>query len=644
MRLMPCPRSITAVAGITLLLASLVDAHEIPIAFATHGGDAWAFSKTIDVIVPENRCDHVAITSPAETDIFEPVNGRVHARLALRPGGNIIQAECYEHGIARGAARQSWEVRLRNEPTPSIKVSETGAGLALDGSASTPAAVDGSAIVQYEWLARRRGNPAPLAGLPAHGATIELPPSAPDGEYYVTLRVTDADHRTADATAMLRSEGGRLHALDPANAHAAWIDRAVVYGVVPQLFGTHGLGDVTAQLDRLSALGITALWLSPITDSPPGDFGYAVTDYFHTRPGLGGAAQLRELVEAAHARGMRVIMDFVPNHLSDHAFYFVDTVAYARASPYYDFFVRNEAGDAEHYFDWSNLENLNYANPEVQNLVIAAFAYWVREFDVDGFRVDAAWGPRQRAPDFWPRWRAELKRIKPDLLLLAEASVRDPYYGQHGFEAAYDWTDKLGEWAWHSAFDDPADVARRLRAAIASSSSQTLAFRFIENNDTGARFVARYGEPRTRVAAAMLLTLPGIPSLYTGQEVGATYEPYKRTTPIAWDDRRDLKNWYRRLISLRQANAALRSTDIRLVDVAPEQNVLAYLRHSASPQQDVLVVLNFGDSPSRVVLGGDTAQMIGHRGLVDLLTGRDIALKKATLEVAPYSVSILTLD
>jgi glycosidase len=103
---------------------------------------------------------------------------------------------------------------------------------------------------------------------------------------------------------------------------------------------------------------------------------------------------------------MRVMMDFVPDHVSEQHAYFTDTIAHAGASPYFNFFARGQDGNAQHYFDWSNLKNLNYGNPEVQRLVIEAFAHWIREFDIDGFRVDAAWGPRQRAPDFWPRCAA----------------------------------------------------------------------------------------------------------------------------------------------------------------------------------------------------------------------------------------------
>lgn len=120
------------------------------------------------------------------------------------------------------------------------------------------------------------------------------------------------------------------------------------------------------------------------------------------------------------------MMDFVPNHVSEQHAYFTEAIARAAASPYFNFFARDQDGNAKHYFDWSNLKSLNYGNPEVQRLVIEAFAHWVREFDIDGFRVDAAWGPRQRAPDFCPRCRRELKRIKPDMLLLAEASAHDP--------------------------------------------------------------------------------------------------------------------------------------------------------------------------------------------------------------------------
>jgi glycosidase len=391
---------------------------------------------------------------------------------------------------------------------------------------------------------------------------------------------------------------------------------------------------------------VTALWLSPVTASPPGDYGYAVTDYFRLRGNYGSEADFRKLIAAAHARGLRVILDFVPNHLSDQHAYFIDAESRKRASPYFDFFARTHTGDATHYFDWKHLKNLNYDHPEVQRLIIEAFLYWVREFDVDGFRVDVAWGPRERAPDFWPRWRRELKRVKPDLLLLAEASARDPYYLRDGFDVAYDWTEKLGEWAWHEAFENDAHTAQRLRAAIARSLARSgpaaPIFRFLNNNDTGARFITRHGLARTRVAAAVLLTMPGVPGLFTGDEVGAAFEPYRAARPIVWDDSHPLRTWYARLAELRRTHPALRSGELRLLEIEHADQVLGYQRWNREPEQTVLVLLNFGSDPTTVSLPGEALRSITQRSrLVDLVTDEEITAAGAGIPLAGYGVRIL---
>ncbi len=631
------------VLGAIVLLTGPLAASDVPIAFGRRGGDAWQFHKVIDINVSRHRCDKVAIISPTTSVVLSPTHGHVRARIALQPGDNPVTAECRKHGARRDMAHQNWHVPLRSAPTASIRLRENGTSLALDAYASKPAPFRAAAIARFEWWADD-GNPALLAGLPATGQRLGLTASAPDGEYRITLKVTDDAGRSDESTVLLRSQGGTLRKVDPDHDHSAWIDHAVIYGIVPWLFGPRGLADVTAYLEQLSELGITALWLSPVTESPAGDFGYAVTDYFRLRRRLGTEDDLRDLVRAAHARGMRVILDFVPNHLSDRNAYYSDTIAHERSSPYFDFFARDRNGRAEHYFDWIHLENLNYANKEVQRFVIEGFVYWIRNFDVDGFRVDAAWGPRRRAPGFWPRWRKELKRIKPDLLLLAEASARDSYYRQHGFDAAYDWTDKLGDWAWHAAFEDKENTARGMRSAISATTGDAHVFRFLENNDTGARFVSRYGEDRARLAAAMLLTLPGIPCLYTGQEVGAAYEPYKETQAIAWDDADGLRSWYRRLIALRREYPALRSRFLRFLEVVPEANVLAYLRPAERPSDSILVILNYGTAPAVVPLRIDGKPLMSGGKLIDLLSGDEIAAHGPNIVVAGHNVRILRAD
>jgi cyclomaltodextrinase / maltogenic alpha-amylase / neopullulanase len=388
---------------------------------------------------------------------------------------------------------------------------------------------------------------------------------------------------------------------------SAWPANAIVYGVDLFAFQPNAFTTLTAHLDDLARLGVNTLWLSPIAAAPPGDFGYAVTDPFQLRADFGSKDELHRLVAAAHARGMKIILDAVVNHLSDESSYFTSAGRSGRASPYYDYFERDAAGAAMHYFDWRNLENLNYRNPAVDRFIIAAFEHWLRDFDVDGFRVDAAWGPAWRDDAFLPQLTAALKRIKPDLLLIAEASARDPYYAKAGFAAAYDWSDQLGHWAWQDAFDHPDETAARLRAAIAANAdSSALVFRFLENNDTGARFITRYGLPRTRLAAAMLLTLPGLPALYTGEEVGAAFEPYGAPPAIAWRAHPELRAWYVRLIALRRADPALRSRAIELLDLPHPEALLAYLRPGAQGDS-VLVLLNYGAQPLSVALPPDIA-------------------------------------
>jgi cyclomaltodextrinase / maltogenic alpha-amylase / neopullulanase len=462
-----------------------------------------------------------------------------------------------------------------------------------------------------------------------------------EGEYQVTLRITDALGRSDESSAAFLVENGQARAAELAEERPAWLDGAVVYGVVPFFFGPRGFDDVTARLDAIKELGATVLWLSPITGTEEGDFGYAVTDHFGLRDAFGTEQDLRELIAAADARGLRVIMDFVPNHTSEQHPYHLSAEQYGPASPYYDFYDRNEAGEVTTYFDWENLKNLNYDNPEVQRYMIEAFAYWVREYGIDGFRADAAWGVRERAPEFWPRLRDELKRIDPDLLLLAEASARDPYYDIVGFDAAYDWTDRLGEWAWREAFEEGAPTAARLRTALIASRpveaeaptprSDALVFRFLNNNDTGERFVTRYGIARTRLAATMLLTLPGLPLLYTGDEVGAEFAPYDEGPVLSWSDTHGLRQHYALLLDLRRKHAALRSERLVMLESSHPDRVLAYMRPGEQRKDDIIVLLNYSPGAVHVALAGSAFK--DTTSFADLVSRDAIPVASAALAI-----------
>jgi cyclomaltodextrinase / maltogenic alpha-amylase / neopullulanase len=368
-----------------------------------------------------------------------------------------------------------------------------------------------------------------------------------------------------------------------------------VYGVVPPLFGDPPLRAVTARLDALASLGVDLLWLAPINETDDrGAISYSVTDYWRVREDFGTPDDLRTLVREAHERGMRVLLDFVPNHTSTGHPFYRDAEAHGRASPWWGFYERDPSGEARWDFDWKHLRQLEFDHPAVRRMIGDAFAYWIREFDVDGFRVDAAWGIRDRKPDYWPALVAELRRQKPDAVLVAEASAREPYWIASGFDAAYDWTGQLGHWAWEQVFDDPARIGSALDAALASTATpMDRVLRFLDNNDTGARFVTEHGVPFTRVAAVLVHTLPGLAVIYTGEEVGAEYEPYEDPPVLAWSDPHGLLPHYRRLAALRETLPALRDGAYRRVRVVGNGAAFAFVRDAGAAGQ-ALVVLNFG--------------------------------------------------
>src|SRR5690606_6146060 len=178
------------------------------------------------------------------------------------------------------------------------------------------------------------------------------------GEYYVTLDITDQLGRKDRSTGGFEVVDGSPREVDLARHRPRWIQRSVLYGVAPFALGENGYDDVRKRLPEIAALGVTAIWLSPITAAPAEDFGYAVTDHFQSRAEFGTTLQLRALITAAHARGLRVLMDFVPNHLAAVHPYYLDTERQRRRSPYFDWFERDQQGQATHYFDWPHLKNL----------------------------------------------------------------------------------------------------------------------------------------------------------------------------------------------------------------------------------------------------------------------------------------------
>src|SRR6266850_6351403 len=225
----------------------------------------------------------------------------------------------------------------------------------------------------------------------------------------------------------------------PARPARNWVRDGVIYEIYPRAFSQEGnFKGITAQLDRLKDLGVTILWLMPIhpigQEKKKGSVGspYAVRDYYGINPDYGTKADLQRLISETHRRGMKIVIDIVANHTS------WDSVLMKHP----EFYKKDASGKITYPYDWFDIAALNYSNQELRRYMTAMLVYWVREFDLDGFRCDVA---GEVPTDFWENARAELEKIKPDIFMLAEAHKADLLV--KAFDIDY-------SWPLHSAMTD----------------------------------------------------------------------------------------------------------------------------------------------------------------------------------------------
>jgi cyclomaltodextrinase / maltogenic alpha-amylase / neopullulanase len=600
------------------------------------GGDVFAWSQRIE---GRGRCDEVTpLVGGQPADVPVEVGGDGFTfTIPVGTGPEEVSARCTtDGGRTEDTAPIELTGRLEDRPTARIRVRVADGRVELDGSGSARADFDPAPLRDFTWtrhLAVREHGADPAPTLPdgtafvhpVGGRRLTLVPPSADGEYSVTLTIRDADGRTDESTIYFVVEGGRARAVDLMHEHPAWIDRAILYAPVHQLWGG-GAKAVEEHLPYLKELGVDALWLwPPVTRRAFGE-EYAIADYFQLDPEWGTPEEFRHMVRRAHELGLRVLLDFVPNHTSIEHRYFKTAEKEGPGSHYWDFYDRKPNGHFTHYFDWTHLPNLNYDEPQVRRMITEAFSYWIRRYDVDGFRVDAAWAVKLRRPGFWSGWREELKRIKPDLLLLAEATARDRYYFENGFDMGYDWTSHPGRWPWAGFWEFPQEI-QSLSASTLSHRypSDALVLRFLNNNDTSIRFVDQHGAPMTKVASALEFTVPGNPLLFAGDEIGASYQPYGTLEKIPWKDRHGLRPWYEGLIRIKRELPALWGHDIAVLS-SDASSVVSFVRPSVPGGSAVLVLLNFGKATSITIDPSPALDEVLAAGtLEDALTGDRIA-------------------
>jgi glycosidase len=218
----------------------------------------------------------------------------------------------------------------------------------------------------------------------------------------------------------------------PARETPSWIREAVVYEIFPRQFSATGdFNGITARLDELKALGVDVLWLMPIHPlgrlKAKGSIGspYAIRDYYAVNPDYGTKEDFRRLVDGAHARGLKVMIDIVANHTA------WDSVMLSHPAYYKQ---DGEGHVLSPHPEWADVAGLNYGNPETGRYMREMMDYWVREFRLDGLRCDDA---GDVPTPFWEEVRGDLDKIRPGIFLLAEASK--PELLVHAFDMDYAW-------------------------------------------------------------------------------------------------------------------------------------------------------------------------------------------------------------
>jgi glycosidase len=412
---------------------------------------------------------------------------------------------------------------------------------------------------------------------------------------------------TVDETGAVLMRQQDLSAATPGPLHARsalaspdWLRDGVIYQLSVPAFGGDFDG-VRAKLSYLSELGADVLWIMPVhpvgIEGRRGTLGdpYAVHDFDAIDPALGDAAALRALVDAAHARGMRVIMDWTLNRSSaDHPF--------TRTHPHW----YTQRADGSIYYAVPNRDyfaGFDFADRELRRYLIASMREWITRFDFDGLRFDDS----DITPcDFLDEIRADLAALRPDIALISQS------YDEFHHLAACDLTYEGGTREMlHRCVNGRADnaaFARYWNESTYSFPRGALRMRWLEDKEQG-RISTFLGQAAHRAAAAVMLAMDGVPHILMGQEFGeptwtgwpVLFEPYQ----LDWNSfDADLYAHYQSLIALRRRHPSLRTGATTFLDGLPP-GAIGFTRSDASEHLVVLANL----SPATLTLPATLAQI-----------------------------------
>jgi len=415
----------------------------------------------------------------------------------------------------------------------------------------------------------------------------------------------------------------------------AWANNATIYELNIRQYSEEGsINAVKDHLDRLQDLGIKIIWVMPVQPigkmNRKGEEGsyYSISNYHEVNPEFGNMEDFKTLVQEAHARDMKVILDWVANHTAfDHPW----------TNEHPEWYTRDSLGNIiPPVADWSDVADLNYNEQGLWKAMREEMKFWVKEADIDGFRCDVA----MMVPmEFWNGTRQALDSIKP-VFMLAEAE--GPDFHSAAFDMTYGWEN-------HHIFNEIAKgemdfhhLNEFLMKEDSLYADEDLRMNFITNHDENSwngTVAERMGENGENFYALCVGLKRAMPLIYSGQEAGLNkrLEFFKRD-PITWGDT-SLYSFYRSMTALKANHPALANgADQSDMEIIKTGNDKVYAFHRQKGEAQIAFYINFGDKPVSVDL---STAWKNNASAKDYRTGEEIDLNSSH-EIPAHQHLILT--
>lgn len=414
--------------------------------------------------------------------------------------------------------------------------------------------------------------------------------------------------------------------------HPEWTRNAVVYEVNIRQYSGEGTFDAFREhLPRLKKMGVDILWLMPIhpigEEKRKGELGsyYSVKDYTAVNPHFGTMDDFKELVQATHEQGMKLILDWVPNHTAwDHPW----------VSEHPEYYMKDSLGNITYEEDWFDIAQLNYENRELWDKMIENGKFWVTEAGIDGYRVDHA--GHDIPLEFWKRAIPEINREKEDLFWLAEWNTPEMH---PWFDATYTWEYFHLTTAVAKGEEPLSAIHKYMTERESQFPEHAYRLFFTTNHDENAwngTDRELFGDNFENFAV-MAATVGGMPLIYGGQETGLDKQlAFFEKDAIEWDDY-EYEDFYRTLFELKKRNEALWNGQYggryEKVPAGNDEEIYAFRR--IKDDFEVLVVLNMSAEEREVTL-----QEIENRSWRNVFTGASavIGVEPFTLDAYGYLV------